>query len=161
MTGFVWRSRSTEERALLNPAFCGELLHVAAAEYGDPGLPFPLSFFVLPLVLHKKTRAALPGTIRTSIPTWLQRNPDVKIGFDQRMTNTAAITREAVAFLLTHGRMRIAGGGALQSEGSMKHDHDPGSDEIKDCIMKARFLGRWLRRAGTASTVYALFGIRP
>jgi len=161
MSGFVWRTRSMEERALLNPAFCGELLHLSAAEYGEPGLPFALSFLILPLVLHKKSRDALPSTIRTSIPTWLQRNPDVKIGFDQRVTNTVKVTREAMAFLMAHARLRIADGGLLHAEGVIKHDHDPGSEEIKDCIAKARFVGRWLRRAGTPATVYALFSNRP
>jgi hypothetical protein len=161
MTGFVWRTRSREERALLNPAFCGELLHAAATEYGEGGLPFPLSFLVLPVVLHKKSREALPTTIRTSIPTWLHGHPAVKIGFDERVTHTAAVTREALAFLLVHSKLRVGAGGALLPEGAVKHDHDPGSDEIKECITKARFLGRWLRRAGTPATVYALFGIRP
>lgn len=161
MTGFVWHQRSMEERALLNPAFCGELLHLTAAEYGEDGLPFPLSFLVLPLVLHRKSREALPSTIRTSVPTWLQRNAEVKIGFDERVRNTAAITRETVAFLLAHANIHVGAGGTLIAVGAVKQDRDPGSDEIKDCITKARFLGRWLRRAGTAPTVYALFGIRP
>ncbi len=150
-----------EERALLNPAFCGELLHAAAREFGEPGLPFPLSFLVLPVVLHKHTRERLPKAVTSSIPMWLQRNPEVKIGFDQRVANTAAITREAVAFLLAHARLTVEDGGVLRAVGVVKHDQDPGSDEIKDCITKARFLGRWLRRAGTPATVYALFGIRP
>jgi hypothetical protein len=161
MTGFVWRTRSMEERTLLNPAFCGELLHLAAVEYGGAGLPFPLSFLVLPLVLHKKSREALPSIIRTSIPTWLQRHPEVKIGFDERVTQTAPITREAVAFLLAHQKLRIAAGGTLLPDGTVKHDHDPGSDEVKACIAKARFLGRWLQRSGTPATIFALFGIRP
>ena len=161
MTGFAWTARSPEERALLNPAFCGGLLLSAAMEFGEQGLPFPLVFLVLPLVLHKKSREALPSTIRTSVPTWLQRHPEVKVGFDQRVRQTVPIAREALAFLLAHKKLHVGAGGALLADAAIKLDHDPGSDEVKDCLTKARFIGRWLRRAGTAPTLYALFGIRP
>lgn len=161
MTGFVWATRSHEERALLNPAYGGQLLLTAAAEYGEAGFPFPLSFFVLPLVLHKKTREALPTTIRTSIPMWLQRNPDVKVGFDERVEKTVPITREAVAFLMRHGKLEVLAGGSLRVRNPLKAEKDPGSQEIKESLLKARFVGRWFLRAGTPATVFALFGIRP
>lgn len=161
MTGFAWATRSHEERALLNPAYCGQLLLAAAAEYGDAGFPFPLSFFVLPLVLHKKTREALPSTIRTSILIWLQRNPDVKVGFEERVTKTSPVTREAVAFLMRHQKLEVLTGGTLRVRDPLRAEKDPGSEEIKESLLKARFVGRWLQRAGTPATVFALFGIRP
>jgi hypothetical protein len=161
MTGFAWSTRSHEERALLNPAYGGQLLLAAAGEYGDAGLPFPLSFLVLPLVLHKKTREALPTTIRTSVPMWLQRNPDVKVGFDERVAKTVPITREAIAFLMRHQKVEVLPGGMLRVRDPLKASKDPGSDEIKQSLLKARFFGRWIQRAGTPATVFALFGIRP
>jgi len=161
MTGFAWETRSHEERALLNPAYGGQLLLIAAAEYGETGFPFPLSFFVLPLVLHKKTREVLPSTIRTSIPMWLQRNPDVKVGFDERVEKTIPVTREAVAFLIRQGKLEVLTGGNLRVRDALKPDKDRGSKEIKEPLLKARFVGRWFQRAGTPATVFALFGIRP
>jgi len=67
----TWSRRSHEERALLNPGFCANLLWQAArgcAAVGNGALSFEESFLVLPFVLHRETREMLPRDTRTS---WL------------------------------------------------------------------------------------------
>lgn len=160
MTVIAWANRPREEAALLNPAFCGRLLLVAITEYGDPGMPFPISFLVLPLVLHKRTRDKLPETIRTSIPIWLQKNPELRVGFDRRAAGLTGYTREALLFLLLHKKITTADQ-LLVPAVKVLSDKEPESEEIKDCLRRARFVGRWLARGGTPATLYALFGIRP
>lgn len=160
MTVTPWTDRPREEAALLNPAFCGRLLLVALTEYGEAGMPFSVSFLILPLVLHKRTRDALPDTIRTSIPIWLQKNPDVRVGFDRRAAGLAGYTREALSFLVLHKKITTAGSLLVPLLHILK-DKAPESEEIKECLRKARFVGRWLARGGTPATLFALFGIRP
>jgi len=35
------------------------------------------------------------------------------------------------------------------------------SDEVRNCAKRAEFVGKWLAKAGDASTVMALMGVRP
>ena len=72
-----WAERSREERALLNPGFCAQLLWCAARSCvrDGGGLSFEEAFLVLPFVLHRGTREALPRGTRTSLAVWLDANP--------------------------------------------------------------------------------------
>ena len=51
-----WNMRTHEVAFLLNPAFCGRVLYSTIKTYNDKtcrAFPFPLSYLILPLVLHK------------------------------------------------------------------------------------------------------------
>jgi len=66
----AWLERSREERTLLNPAFCANLLWHATTGHSacnGTALAFEEAFLVLPLILERKTREALPRNIRTSL----------------------------------------------------------------------------------------------
>ncbi|WP_414577239.1 three component ABC system middle component [Anabaena sp. CCY 9402-a] len=57
-----WEQRPLEYANLLNPAFCSIILHNAIKGYQNEkkqGMPYPLLFLLLPLVLHNSTRNAL------------------------------------------------------------------------------------------------------
>jgi hypothetical protein len=59
-----WNQRPIEIRNLFNPAFCGLVMHRAMCGYEEEesspqGVPFSLTFLVLPLCLHKETREVL------------------------------------------------------------------------------------------------------
>jgi hypothetical protein len=74
----AWGDRSHEERALLNPGFCANLLWHAARGYAsdrDGALSFEESFLILPFVLHCETRETLPRSSRTSLAVWLTEYP--------------------------------------------------------------------------------------
>jgi len=100
-----WRSRPRDEANLFNPAFCGLLLFEAFKGYAstfEDGMPFPSSFLVLPLVLHKRTRELVPSRISASngLANWTVDHPEVKLGFADRMRVLIPITRESSLFLL-------------------------------------------------------------
>ena len=71
-----WVLRPPEEANLLNPAFCCVTLAAAVLGYASvdkTGIPYPLTFLVLPTVLHKATRESLPSNrTRTSLAAWIQ-----------------------------------------------------------------------------------------
>ncbi|WP_260848438.1 three component ABC system middle component [Streptomyces sp. SLBN-118] len=72
---------------MLNPALISAVLATAADGYrkeSDHGMPWPLSFVVAPLVLHRKTRMALPSNTRTHLTSWTSRNPVLRAGFPPR-----------------------------------------------------------------------------
>lgn len=162
-----WQKRPKEEAALLNPAFCGVLLHETVRGYGSQrtaGMPYPLAFLVLPLVLHRATREALPRTTRTSLAVWLDENPTVRVGFAPRTKSLVPFTRESLLFGTTHGMLRAVGENLqsakqLRRRATFKREH--ATDEVSFCMSRAEFLGKWLARAGKPGTIFALWGIRP
>lgn len=163
-----WDDRPQDLANLLNPAFDGLLLHQAmngfAKEAGE-GMPYELIFLVLPLVLHQPTRHRLPAKVTTHLPTWLQDQRDVVLGFGDRVEDLVPFTREAMLFLSSHGLIAIEDDGTC-TVGDAKFKRGIGpytklSDEILDCYKKAESVGRWLALSGNSNTIFALMGIRP
>jgi hypothetical protein len=162
-----WTHRPREEANLLNPAFCCTALASSIVSYMSvdvEGMPYPLAFMILPIVLHKATREALPQNIRTSLAAWIQDNASMRVLFSERVMSLKPHTREAVLFGLLHDWLAFRAGGRLRTT---LGDQDVNrflrrlEDEARECVMRARFVGRWFASAGSPQTVLALWGIRP
>ncbi|GAA6615748.1 three component ABC system middle component [Scytonema sp. NUACC26] len=163
-----WQERPVEYANLLNPAFCSILLQNAVKGYQKEkkqGMPYPLLFFVLPLVLHSSTRNALPRTTITKLHIWLQKQPEVRVGFGDRASYLVPYTKEALAFGMQTGIVKICDDGKFTwVKGKLKaisavswfSDTEPAI-----CCKKAEFVGRWLAQAGEVSTIYIMWGICP
>ena len=162
-----WGDRVREEAYLLNPAFSAINLTAALGGYESvttTGMPFPLSFMVLPVVLHRPTREALPISTRTSMPAWLLRHADARVFFFERVTSLRPYTREALHFGLRHGLFATDEGGslrALPTPTRVDSMLNKMTGEIRECTLKARFVGKWLASTGNTATAMALWGIRP
>ena len=163
----AWADRSHEERALLNPGFCANLLWHAASGYagdGDGALSFEESFLVLPFVLHRETRETLPRSSRTSLAVWLDENPLARGRVTSRARLLVPFTKEALTFGGVHGLIRFDGG-RLQADPAwqqvVSRTIRASSDEVKGCANRAAFIGKWFAQAGSAATVLALIGVRP
>lgn len=164
MTG--WSLRSREERSLLNPGFCANLLWHAARGYAgvEGGLPFEEAFLVLPFVLHRETREALPRGIRTSLAVWLEDNPLARGRIVSRARFLVTFTKEGLTFGGQHGLIRIEEGRIYAEEKwkrVVNHSLGASSDEVRECAKRAEFLGKWFAQAGSTPTVLALIGVRP
>lgn len=130
----------------------------------DRGLPFPLAFMVLPLVLHKATRESLPGNIRTSMAAWLQENASARVLYFEHLSSLKPHTREAIQFGMMADWILLQADGLLEttlSEKEIKRAARKLSDEARDCAKRAHYVGRWFASAGTPNTVMALWGVRP
>jgi hypothetical protein len=162
----VWANRSREERALLNPALCAELLWYAArgcVRDGD-GLSFEEAFLVLPFVLHRTTREALPRGTRTSLAVWLDSNPLARGRIATRARLLVPFTKEAIMFGGVHGLLQVQGGRLEAVEAwrlPVNRAIRASSDEVRECAKKSEFIGKWFEATGRASTVMALLGVRP
>lgn len=162
-----WINRTIEERALLNPAFCASLIwHFASAggEQGQRALTFAESYLVLPIVLPKNSREALPRSTRTSLATWLDENPSFQATLAVRSRAMVPFTKDALIFGGTRQLLQVsadsvrAGAEWKRSAGSTLRQS---SAETQACLRKAAFLGTWFLETGAASTVMALLGVRP
>lgn len=162
-----WARRSREERTLLNPGFCAQLVWHAARGHVAPAgtaMPFEEAFLVLPMVLERKTREALPRDTRTSLAVWLEVEPLVRGRIAARARLLAGFTRESLLFGGLHGFIRIEEGRIFSGEGwskAVRKSLRTSSDEARECAKKAEFVGRWFAHAGAATTVFALIGVRP
>ncbi|SUQ57180.1 Uncharacterised protein [Raoultella terrigena] len=163
-----WFSRPIEESYLFNPAFCVLLIAKTSSEFtkktGCP-LPFALSFMILPIVLHQKTRKALPATTVTSLMAWSQDNRETMVNFPDRVRRLNAITRESILFGAGQGALCLDQNGDIKKGPKLLSPTEKRTplltQEVEECIERAEFLGRWLAGAGTTATIYATWGIAP
>ena len=160
-----WEDRPPEVANLLNPAFCSLLLFEAVRGYSQhlgQGMAYPLVFLVLPTVLHKPTREALPGGIRTRLHMWIQKSPASQIGFGRRVQSMKKYTQESLIFGLQHGLLDVDEVGLLvATTRRIPKLPAPSNSEPNIIRKRAAFLGKWLADAGDVGTVLAMWGIRP
>lgn len=163
-----WTDRAMEEANLFNPAFCSTLLAQAAQEHDRKvkrQMPFAIAVLVLPIVLHRGTREALPHSTVSSLLPWIQDNRTQVVDFARRVNRLLPITREAIQFGVSHKILALSSKGHL----SVGDKHLTPTEkrtslftaEARDCVDRAGFLGRWLAVAGTTATIYAAWGIAP
>ncbi len=166
----AWGERPTEVANLLNPAFVGVLLRKAVEGYveeADNGLPFELAFLILPLCLHPETVSRLPArAASTPLHTWLLReeNRDVLVSFGKRVSALVPFTREALVFAGQRGVIVFDDAGRLRAGDAPLRGittYPNTSDDIKQAVRRAEFVGRWFALAGTTATIFSLLGVRP
>jgi hypothetical protein len=161
-----WIERPREVAHLLNPAFCSVVISSACVGYDeivDSGLMFPLAFMVLPIVLHKPTRTALPHSIRTSLPSWIQENSFARVQFYERLISLKPYTSEAIYYTLRYNLVELQAGGTLRAVngGFFSKAISNLEEEARECVLKARFLGKWFASVGSVETTMSLWGVRP
>lgn len=162
-----WSARPTEVAYNFNPAFCGWLVREAAEGYCSvipAGLPFPLVFLILPVILHRPTRESLPRSTVTALHPWLREHPEARVGLADRASQLAMIAREAVLFLSAHSLIAVTADAALVPSGKMARGKAPvlaASEEVKACVSKAKMVGAWFAEGGDVVTVFQMWGVRP
>lgn len=160
-----WSDRPPEVAYSLNPAFCGRVIDGCIAGYAAAAcraMPYPLSYLILPIVLHKRTRDSMPSTLQTRMHPWLSKNQRAKIGFDERVRSMAQFTREALIFLIRTGKIEVTGAGELAG-GDTKATRNSKSEspEIVDCAKKAKIVGKWFAPYADAAEVFRMWGVAP
>jgi len=164
-----WSSRAVEEANLFNPAFCGMLLSSSVAQFVEKAsrpMPFALSFLVLPIVLHERTRQALPRSTVTGLLPWIEEHRATLIDFAVRVERLVPISREALTFSLANGALAAErdSGGLVVGAGrrSPTERRTPlFTTDARDCLERSAFLGRWFAAAGTTPTIFGAWGVRP
>lgn len=163
----AWADRTIEERVLLNPAFCASLIwHFASAGnvQGQRALTFAETYMVLPIVLPKISREALPRSTRTSLAAWLDENPSFQATLAVRTRTMVPFTKDALIFGGTRQLLQVSTE-AVRANMELKRRASSAlrqsSAETQACLKKAAFLGTWFIETGAANTVMALLGVRP
>ena len=160
-----WENRPIEIANLLNPAFCGEVLRLAVGEYvkaRQAAFPYSLAFLVLPIVLHRATRESIRKGERRQLHVWMQDNQEVRIRFAERASDLVPVTRESIAFLLQVNALNMDAQAGLRvvAQRRSRASTEP-RGEVADCYQKAINVGRWFARAGSPTTIYTIWGVKP
>jgi hypothetical protein len=155
---------SIDTYAVSNPAFCSLVLRAFAEGYvqADPaGVPLALVLLPVPLVMTKEIADTLGSTnVNTGLLPWVSNNPQVTIGFSQRVTNTAHYSREALLFGLRQRIVDINESGRVVpiTDGLAKKPAFPVSTEPGRAMSLARRLGVWAGQVGSPETVFVSLG---
>lgn len=91
----------------------------------------------------------------------MQNNTEVL--YVERLLSLKPHTREAIRFGLLYGEISLCQGWLAQTiikESDLNRILRNFDNEAKDCISRAKFVGKWLALAGSPQTVMALWGIR-
>lgn len=163
----TWTERPTELAYLFNPAFCGWVLRESFEGYASvrpAGMPLPVAFLILPIVLHRETREQVPRAVTTTLHVWLQEHPEVRVSFAERAKELAPFTREGLMFLGTRGQLRVADDGGVLVDGKLARGKAPllrESQELGNTLAAATFVGRWFAHAGEPATLFQMWGVCP
>jgi len=166
MSATPWIERPPEQARLFNPAFVGITIWSCARGYASvrqSGLPYALAFVAVPIALHKTTREDLPRSTRTSMASWLAENPRALVGFAERARALVPLVKEGVLFA-TSGQMLTLDDTRLVAAGrprSMARFERQATDEVRACVKKAEFVGKWFAGSGDYATIMALWGVAP
>jgi hypothetical protein len=98
------------------------------------------------------------------MPAWLQENAESRLGFYERLMALQPYTREAIIYGLTFNWIAMGEAGTIRCiTRNMQIDRAIVSlyGDTRECISRARFMGKWLRTTTSTETTMALWGIRP
>jgi hypothetical protein len=158
-----WEQRPVEVANLFNPAFCAVLLQSSIRGFQsqrEEGMPYPLLFLVLPIVLHSYTRETLPKSTATKMHVWLQEHPEVRIGFVERSRNLVPYTKEALIFGTRTGIMTIGADGTFKRVPRVLRNPAAESD-LAHLVKRTEFVGKWFAQFEEPSNIFTMWGIRP
>lgn len=157
--------RPEEIANLLNPAFCGEIIRRCIKKFyevSEEKFDFALIYLILPIVLHRGTRDKISPYSRKQMHVWLQENQEVRINFNLRAQQLVPFTKEAVIFLMQTNSLVIQEDGKIVIPSYKKMStKDHSRTEISDIFRKSEIIGRWFANAGTSTTIYTMWGVKP
>ena len=163
----AWEVRVREEANLFNPYFLAittrQVAHAYESTRGE-GLPWPLPFLCMPLLLHEHSRQQLPYTSRTDLVVWLSDHPDIRFLTPGRARLLRPHVQEALLVGVREGIVMIDRPALTISVGPTRLTQsrlartDGAAGEI---LKRATKLGRWLARNGSWQYQLTLWGVRP
>ena len=160
-------NRTFEEIFLFNPAYCGALAYEFVRAYETAKkkpAPFALIFCALPMVLHPDTRDRLPYSIITKLLTWIENNPDVRVGFSDRAQNLTPYLRDALRYAAMRQVICFASNGNITT-GSKRASFTPKvleetTVDVRETVNAIRKVARWFAASGDTATILAAWGVR-
>lgn len=159
-----WDQRPFEVRNLFNPAFCSVVLLRALQGFEEEdtnGMPFSLALLILPLCLHKDSREVLAKHSRSYLLKTVGNNPQMLVGFADRVKDLLPFTFEALGFAMQHQCFEVTDEGRLKAVPTGIRKSVTGTIESVACQRVARIVGKEFATIADRLTIYTTFGVRP
>lgn len=157
-------SRSPEVAALLNPAFIALLLVRAVRGYfreADAGMPYVYAPIVATISLYPAARETLSMNVSTQFAVWIDRASQIQIFLQEKIVDMVPIVNEGLLFALAHGVLGVEDGVLIPGDVGPANAIRGDTTDMEQTQRAAAYLGRWLVRAGSPSTVCAMLGVTP
>lgn len=165
MNFHTWLDRPKEIKTHFNPMFCSIVLSGALGSYQKEkgiGMPIPLSFLVLPLVLHSKTRSSLPKMKASNMGLWSSEKESELLLLNKRIESLNRPTFMSISFLNINDVISIAEGRIIFKKNIRGiNSYINLTPEVYEIFLKSQFVGRWFANSGEVSTIYTYLGVRP
>jgi hypothetical protein len=163
MSSTIYSNKSQIYFNLYNPPFCGQILRIAIAGYEDKSsksLPFPLSFLILPVILHRDIRSSINP--HKNLHTWAIENHYKLQNFDTNISELIGVTKRSLMLLLQNKSIKIENNADLKVLNYRNPKSFSTSEpEMRDCYNKARSLGSWFGEMDDLVTIFSLLGVKP
>jgi len=149
---------------LFNPAFCGYIIYSVVDSFmsrkeGD-FFPWALSYTILPFILPDRINKRMT---EQSLQSWISKNPDSLMVFQSIVSDCVEMTNEAILFMIQQNIIQLKDS-CISIPKKMKIPkkyRESETEEVKDCVRRAKKMGAWLATAGPIENIFFLLGVRP
>lgn len=158
-----WQERSQPAADVLNPAIVAVCIAWCARRYEndrDEPMPWELAFLVVPLVLHRTTRAAYPRSVSTHFGKWVNDNAEALARFSKNASAFAPYVREGLRYGLRSGALTLTVDATLSAKIPEQIKLIPNT-EFRQIATAAALTGAWFASAGTVENVFNQLGVSP
>jgi hypothetical protein len=95
--------------------------------------------------------------------SWLSENARAHVGFVERARALVPLVKEGVLFASNGSMLTLVDTRLIAADRprSMAGFEREATDEVKACIKRAAFVGKWFAGSGDYATVMALWGVAP
>ncbi|WP_425550132.1 three component ABC system middle component [Actinomycetospora chlora] len=155
--------KPSASEALFNPAFMCLLIVRAAAghiSYGDRPIPIPLAQVAVAASLDEGIRLSLTHNIASNLTSWIRSNPGQHARIGRVAPTVVGPFRQGMIFGLHYGHLSLQQGRLATGERRTVVRLTGFSEDMAACQRAARYMGRWLCKSGSPSTVLTLLGVR-
>lgn len=160
----TWSKRPTEVANLLNPAYFAILINKICDGYQSEvqdGLPYALTFIILPLIMYPDYLEIIPKTSRTRLHIWAQQNPEVLYDFAKRAKMLAPYIREAISFGASHKVIQLTKSGEITTQPLKGLKKWEDATVPRTAAKHAYVIGKIFGQVNDVPTLFAIFGARP
>lgn len=148
--------RSREEYALYNPAFlstlCRRAVDGSLSEYGS-GLPIPLAYIAVGLALTPRVHSEGKPTMRSHLSAWLDQDAGRIFEIHEYLPTLTKPIAAGIRFGVAFDFLSVDDSSLVQGNHLLKPIKSGQSKTTYDAERMAYFFGRWLPKAGSATSV--------
>jgi Family of unknown function (DUF6521) len=157
---------SPELERLLNPAYCCSILAQYTHSYTSSstiGLPYPLLFLCLPLVLHENICQTINEYgLSYGLHSFITKNPFILIELSKRVDGFLLVTQKTLLFGIASGTLFVEPHSLTISsaEAFVRQIKVTFEGEMFKPYQAAQRLGKWFSQL-TIAEVFLFLGIQP